>query len=273
MARKIDEIYQEIIAGVQSDTVLSEELTSTSKTAIWRLTAYVVAVAIWTVEVLFDTHKAEVNTILATKQTRTLNGYANMAKAFQLGYELNPNTGAYNTIDESAMIIAQASVTERGGDLIMKVAKLVGGSLAPLASTTPDELTPFRQYIAKVKDAGVKVSIISAIGDDLRLVLDVFYDPLVLDSAGKLLSDGVTEPVRVTLKSFITSLPFNGEFIPASLVDVFQATEGVDIPVILSCETKSALNDWAVVDGKVIPNAGYLTIADEHLTINYRANV
>lgn len=273
MARTVTIIQQEIINNIQGNEVLSAKLTSTSKTALWRLMAYVVAVSIWAVEKLFDAHKAEVMASIANQRAQTLPWYADMAKEFQFGYALPRDADAYTVIDEAAMIVAQASVTEAAGKLIMKVAKQSGDTLAPLSVSAPDELTPFTEYVARRKSAGVVVNIISSVGDDLRLVMDVFYDPLVLDATGKLLSDGTTEPAKVAIKEFITSLSFNGEFVPALLVDALQATTGIDIPVITSCETKYAANDWSIVDGKVIPNAGYLTIADENLTINYRANV
>lgn len=273
MARTVTAIQQEIINNVQGNEVLSEKLTSTSKTAIWRLTAYVVAVAIWALEKLFDAHTAEVSAAIANKRPQTLPWYADMAKRFQYGYALPRDTDIYPVIDESAMIVAQASVTEAAGKLRMKVAKKSGDTLAPLSTANPDELTPFTDYVGRWKGGGVVVNIISAVGDDLRLVMDIWYDPLVLDATGKLLIDGTTEPAKEAIKQFITSLDFDGEFVPALLVDALQATVGIDIPVITSCETKFAENDWSIVDGKVIPNAGYLTIADENLTINYRANV
>jgi len=258
---------------IAADDTLSAKIYSASKTAIYRLFAYVVAVAIWIHETLFDEHKAEVNEILASQKTHNLRWYAEMARAFQYGYGLVDGTDYYPEIDESAQIVSHAAVDEINGTLYMKVAKEDSGELAPLSIADPNEITPFGEYIQRIKDAGVKINIISDVGDSLRITLDVFYDPLLIDENGLLLADSSQEPAKDAIKNFIKNLPFNGEFIPASLVDALQETEGVDIPVILSCETKYALNEWQNVDGKVVPNAGYLTVADEDLTINYRANV
>lgn len=270
MARTLTEIQQEIIDAIQADDNLKDKLTSTSKTAIWRQIAYVVAASIWAMEKLFDAMKVEVSTELDTRQTHNLYWYANVAKAFQFGYSLPPDGDSYEVIDDAAQIVTQASVTDTNGTLIMKIAKELNGALVPLSDL---EFVPFQQYIFRRKDAGVKIAFINTVGDDLRLVMNIFYDPLVLDQNGILLSDGVTEPAKVTIRNFIRNLPFDGEFIPAHLVDALQATEGIDIPDILTCDTKYATNDWQGVNGKVVPNAGYLNISDSNLTLNYIANV
>jgi len=57
MARTIQEIQGGILATIASDQVLSTQLTSTSKVAIYRLFTFVVASAIWLLESIFDNHK------------------------------------------------------------------------------------------------------------------------------------------------------------------------------------------------------------------------
>lgn len=273
MARTVTEIHQGIMDGIAADSVLNAKLYSTSKVSIYRLFAYVIAVAIWMHETLFDEHKAEVNAILASQQTHNLQWYANKAKAFQYGDALLPDLDYYETPDVDKQIVSHAAVEEVNGTLYMKVAKENGAELAPLSTDGPDELTPFTEYIKAVKDAGVKIFVVSDQGDDLKLIMDVWYDPLVIADDGTLLSDSSQEPAKDAIKAYIKSLPFNGEFIPAHLVDALQLTQGIDIPVILSCETRFGTNDFSTVDGKVVPNAGYLVILDENLTLNYRANV
>ncbi len=273
MARDIADIQQGMVDTIQNDDVLKERLSSTSKTARWRLKTYVVAVAIWLLEVLFDKHKAETDTKLAEKGTHNELWYANKAKSFQYGHALIPETDKYETIDEDAQIIKQASVDAINGKLYIKVAKEVDGGLVPLSTADPDELSPFTEYVKRYRDAVAKVEIVSSVGDDLRIVADIYYDAMVLNANGQLLNDPSRKPVEETLNKFITSLPFNGEFIPVALQDAWQETEGVAIPEILSVETKYAANDWQSVQGKVIPNAGYLKIEPANLTLNYKANV
>jgi len=270
MARTVNEIHQGILDSIAADAVLNAKLNSTSKTAIYRLFSYVIAVAIWLHEILFDEHNDEVNALLSAKATHNLTWYANKAKEFQYGDALAEDMDYYDVIDETKQIISNSAVTENVGHLIMKTAKLNGDELAALTTAEHDA---FQQFMEDVKDAGVIIDYISQVGDDLRLVMDIWYNPLVLDANGKLLSDSEVEPAKDTVKEFIKNLPFNGKFILVELVDALQATNGIDIPTILSAESKFGANDYAIIDAQIIPEAGYLVIDDADLTINYRANV
>ena len=258
-----------MVNSIQEDEVLKQRLSNTSKTARWRLTTYVVAVAHWLLQVLFDEHKKEVDSKLATQRAHNQYWYAAKAKAFQYGHALVPEKDYYKTIDEKTMVVSHAAVDEINGKLFIKVAKDNGSSLMPLT----EELDAFIQYLQRVKDAGVKITVISEQGDDLRLVMDIWYDPQLLNEDGSLIRDPSRFPARDTINRFISRLPFNGEFVPTLLVDALQETEGIAYPEILSVETRYAANDWSAVHGKEVPNAGYLTIKDENLTINYKANV
>lgn len=275
MAQTIAQIQQEIIDTIQADTVLAPQLSSPSKTAIWRLISYVSAVASWLNQNLFDKHIAEVDDKLLKGQKGNLYWLSEKAKEFQYGHELIPFKDTYAIIDDDAKIIAQCSVTENNdGKLIMKVAKLVNGNLAKLSDA---EFIAFSAYIERIKFAGVIINKVSADADLLQLNLRIRFDPLVLtindDGKAVLISDPAIEPAVDTIKSFIQSLSFNGEFIPVKLQDALQLTTGIDIPTILNCATKYGANDWEQIVDKVIPQAGYLNINDADLIIEYEANV
>lgn len=271
MARSIKVIHQGMIDDVAASDTLSPKMNSTSTTAIYRLFTFILATAIHLHEVIFGEHVAEVQGLLDSQKTHNRQWYADMAKKFQYGYALVPDKDYYETIDETAQIVHHAAVDEVNGILFMKVARLVDGALSPLSEATPDQFTPFKEYVFEYKDAGVIINFINSVGDMLRLSYKIFYDPLVMDETGQLLSEPGVYPVVKTINEFIQNLPFNGEFVPVNLTDSLQATEGVKIPVLQSCETKFGTNDWSVVDGRVTPNAGYLTIAEENLFLTYTA--
>lgn len=274
MARSIEVISQSIISNIQSNVVLADKLTSTSKTAVWRLLVYVFATAAWTLESLFDLFRTEMNSEYSKKQVHNAEWYSNMAKQFQYGYALNRETGEYDVIDEAAQIVKFCACSVVGTERQMKIAKLVGDNLEPLSIYNPDELTPFTNYIKDKRDFIVDIKVINMVGDKLKLVLSVFVNPLVLNDEGQLLTNPSVYPVVDTIKAFLKAMDFDGEFIPVKLQDALQATIGVDIPTILSCQTKYAQNDWVEVDGKTTPVSGYLTIDEVNdLTINYHLNV
>lgn len=279
MARTINEIHKALKSSFVSNPDLQDKYGISegdtfdqhfSKVSIENLFLYIQAVAAHVLEQLFDDHKDDVNKALNNMRPHRLEWYAEKAKAFQYGDALEEGTDQYPEEDEDAQIIRHASVEEKAGRLFMKVAKLVSEELAPLDSS---EISAFTQYMESVKDAGVSIDYISDEGDDLRLSMDIWYDPLVIDEDGALLSDSSVKPAKDTIKEFITNLPFNGEFVVTELVDALQEAEGIDIPVILSAESKYGENDYENIDGKVVPNAGYMVISDENLTLNYRANV
>lgn len=279
MARTITQIHTELksnfIANSDIETKYGLDPAQTfdqqfSKVSIENLFLYIVALSIYVLEQIFDDHKSDVDTALANMRPHRLQWYVEKAKAFQYGDALVEDADYYAEEDEEAQIISHASAEEKAGKLFVKVAKLVNGALAPLAAA---ELTAFTNYMERVKDAGVSITYISDVGDDLKLVMDIWYNPLVVSENGELLSNSSVKPAEDAINDFIVNLPFNGEFIVTELVDALQAAEGIDIPVIISAESKYAANDYTNIDGKVVPNAGYFNISAENLTLNYRANV
>jgi len=74
MARSIEQINNEIIKAKESEPALAG-LTSTSKVAIWRLWAYITAFVIYTLEQIFDQHKAEVLDALTQLKPHTARWY------------------------------------------------------------------------------------------------------------------------------------------------------------------------------------------------------
>ncbi len=279
MARTITQIHNELKSNFIANSSIEAKYgldplrtfdQQFSKVSIENLFLYIVALSIHVLEQIFDNHKSDVTTTLANQRPHRLQWYVEKAKAFQYGDALVEDADYYAVEDEEAQIISHASAEEAAGRLFVKVAKLVDSALAPLSAT---ELNSFSTYMERVKDAGVSITYISDVGDDLRLVMDIWYNPLVVDENGALLSDSSVKPAEDAINDFIVNLPFNGEFIVTELVDALQKAEGIDIPVILSAESKYAANDYVNIDGKVVPHAGYFNITPENLTLNYRANV
>lgn len=275
MARTIEEICNEILAEKANHSELSG-LDSTSDTAIYKLWAYITAVCIWTLEKIYDAHKAEINAAIATKKPHGLMWYREKALQFQYGVDLLPNSEVYNNagLNESQInllrIVKYAAVTEVDGKLRIKVAKIVANDLTQLA---PGELAAFTNYISRIKDAGVRIKPESLPADALQLGLDIWYNPLVLKSDGTRIDGGNSKPVEDAVKAFLKQLPFNGEYSNTRLVDYLQTVDGVVLPVINYALARYGLFPFASIDEKYIPDAGYLRVSPADLTINYREYV
>ncbi|MBS0647400.1 MAG: nucleotidyltransferase [Verrucomicrobia bacterium] len=272
MARTISIIQNEMIAAVQADAVLSTMLTSRSKTAIWRLFLYIVAAAIWTLEKLHDTFKSDVDETISRLKPHSLRWYAEKAKNFQNGYNLVPeadyydNTGIDPDLIEASKIIAYAAVVEQTRGVRIKVAKNLGTDLGPTAQT---ELFSFTAYMKEIKDAGVKVRITTGPADDLKMSLRVIYNPLVLNAAGERIDGTSATPVPDAIREHLKNLPFNGVFSIQKLVDAIQAVEGVSDLNVDSITSRYGALPYTAINVSLVPDAGYLRITDENLTITY----
>lgn len=262
MARTIAQIQADIIAKKNADATLAG-LDSPSDVAIWRLWTYVVAFCMWTQEVLFDSHKAEVAEIIKNTKPGTAAWYVMKAKAFQYGATLPVDTDVYPTVDEDALIVARAAYAELPTKLRIKVAKLVGGDLAALSG---GELTALNEYLNRIKYAGVRVEATSAAADTLKLKLTVYYDPLVLDATGARLDGTAATPVKDAVNLFLADLPFNGLFIRNRLAEALAAIDGVVIADIRAAEALYAAVT-TVIAIEYTPDAGYMVNDEAYFDI------
>ncbi len=235
---------------------------------------YTVAVSIWVLEKIFDTHKKEVTDIIDKMKPHSLKWYAEKSKAFQYGFDLLLDSDKFNNegkTDEQikeSKIVKYAAVIEQPKQLLIKVAKVENNDLTHL---TTDELVAFNGYISRIKDAGVFVHTLSDNPEQLRLVLKVYYNPLVLRSDGSRVDGTETEPVKNAIRGYLQEIEFNGVFVVAHLVDRLQKVEGVVVPHIKTAQHKFGNTKWLDVDAMFQPMTGYTRISDNNLTIIYEA--
>lgn len=235
MARTIDQIKTDLKQAFMQETTLQEKYgfaanadfdSTFSRFSIESILLYIIAASIWTLEKLFDTHSAEVTDYIATMKPHSLRWYVEKAKAFLYGVPLINGTDQHNTegmTDEQiaqAKIVTFAACTEANATLYLKVAK---AGPAPL---TADEKAAFVAYMHEIKDAGVRIDVISEQGDYLNLNMVIYYDPLLINANGENKATG-NKVVEDAIKSYIENIPFNGEFRKNELEDAIQAVEGV----------------------------------------------
>lgn len=273
MARTIAQIQAQIIAEKTANATLNTLLTSTSLVAVWRLWTYIVAVCIWTLETLFDAHKAEVNGIIATQKPHTLQWYAVKAKQFQYGDTLPADSDVYDPIstDEAVLVVAYAAAIETLNSIRIKVARLNSGTLDALSAP---QLSAFTAYMARVKDAGVRLVLTSGEADNLRLKVAIYYDPLVLNNAGERLDGTAATPVKDAINDFLTNLPFNGLFVVNKLIDAIMNTEGVVNGVVNEAKANYAATPYVVIPVEYVPDAGYMVLDGDwfDLYVTYTAH-
>ena len=280
MARSIQEIQTLILQAKAQEPALNE-LNSTSKVAIWRLWVYIIAVAIWSLEKLFDLHRADIDKRLAELKPHTARWYRSKALAFQYGFDLLPDRDKFNNQGhteeaiEASKIVKYSAVIEskNEGRLIVKIAGEQGEQLQPI---TDAQKQAFEAYLQEIKDAGVRLSVVNYQPDILHLQMKIVYDPLVLDSNGQSIIHA-TKPVETAIKDYLKRLPFNGELVLTHLIDALQQAEGVKIPHLVLAQSKNITSGggygaFETIEISKIPTAGYFTI-DNFNDISYVSNV
>ena len=280
MARSIQEI-QELIYEAKTHEPALNELNSTSKVAIWRLWVYIISVAIWSLEKLFDLHRADIDRRLLELKPHTARWYRNKALAFQYGFDLLPDSDKFNNAGrseeqiEASKIVKYSAVVEslNEGRLIVKIATEQGDTLRPI---TEAQKMSFEAYLATIKDAGVRLSVVNYKPDILHLRMKIVYDPLMLDSNGQSITNAF-KPVERAIKDYLKNLPFNGELVLAHLIDALQHEEGVKIPHLVLAQSKNINSGgeygaFETIEISKIPTAGYFTI-DNFNDITYISNV
>jgi len=277
MARLLNDIFNDKMQRVAADPVLSGHLTSTSKVAVYRLLLYISSICDWTLEKLHDLFKQEVNETIAAMKPHSLQWYAEKSRAFQHGYnliaesDLYDNTGLTQQEIEQSKIVDYAAVIEQDSAQIrlrIKIATDNGNDLVPL---TAGQLTAFKAYMQRIKDAGVKLSITSTPADKLKLALRIKYNALVINAAGGRIDGVSAKPVQEALKTFLKNLPFNGVFSVAKMVDAIQAVEGVSDVKVDQVKVQYGALPFTTVDIDYTPDSGYLRIEDADLSIQFIA--
>lgn len=271
---RIATIYQEVLDEVLGDADLST-LNSASKTAIWRLWAFVCAFQNWLHELLWIRYKDTLNAAAAAAQSHSAPWYKSRALEYQHGDEIEVVNGVvrYPEINLANRIIAVASVVEvpSDGSVIMKVARIDSGNLAPL---TTGQLDGFRGYINAVRDAGVRMTIVSQNADVLRLEAVVYYDPSrqSIDAFQPAFEAAVVDYLR-------NKIGFDGKFRRLKLVDRLQELSGfvdIDINVLQASIAYVSSPNWVDIDLTYTAVAGYIEVDENYpldVTITYQANV
>jgi len=289
MARTIAEIYEEMVVEKQSKTTLNglqpnkddfqtylNDLTTQSKVGAWRLFFFIISVAIWTHENLFDLFQEEIEDRAAEIISGTPVWYRDQTLIFQNGdsVEWNGTRYQYLVYDETKQIIKRAAVFVVGNQVRIKAAKLnTSGSPEKLTTAEKDALTT---YINRIKFAGTNIAVISHDPDLLKIGYDVYYDPLILNSNGELITDETIKPVEYAINSYIQNLPFDGILNLTKLTDQIQSANGVVDPIITFSEAKYGSLVYTPIINNYNANAGHLKIDPAFPLsgqINYMPNV
>lgn len=194
MARTIAEIKQQMTDAYMSDTDVLNKYglpegaqfdEHFSKVSLESLIFYITAVAVWTLEKIFDTHKADVEEALEARQPCTARWYRDQILALR-----DQNDAPYATA---------CSVCGEGQGILVKVQQGAVGSREQCSQTQIDAI---RAWLAANHEAGVPYATRSAEPDLLGGSVTVYYDPLVMDNPAGTVDD--------TLAALLSDIPYDG---------------------------------------------------------------
>lgn len=239
---------------------------------------YVVATCMLQIYQMFEQYMVDLLALLRNNKSHTPRWYATRAKEFQFGYELAGDTDQYDNSSltpeqiKNFQIVKFAAGIEADDQsiLFVKIAREVNNVRQPL---TAIQYAAFSAYMGRIKDAGVRMSIINAQADELYLNLDIYYDPLVLDADGKRLDGTSDTSIQDAIRNYVGNLSFNGLYTNQALIDALQKVQGVEIAELKEAKSRYGnYSEFKTIDAKAVPYAGYFSVKDSNLILNLIPN-
>lgn len=270
MAQTFEEILTEINQA-QADQAGLNELNSQSSTSVWTLIKNMFAFLSLTLQLGFDKFREEIDGLIVAQQIGTLPWYVDMMKKFQYGDDLSveDNNVTYAVENSQLKIVSQASAQEvlvdNKSELLLKAVKT--GNTGLLEPLNIDELESLREYVSKIKFAGVTVNLISEPADVIKLEMTVELNLLTINSDGSKIGDAASFPVKEAIEDYFKNLPFDGTLYWNKLIDVLQEMPEVKDAIISGSWSFS--NDIYTSFTRLYNSYSGHLILDENSTITY----
>ncbi len=271
MARTLEEVRAAYYAAKNANSDLDILESTPDGTATWEIWSEVVIFCHWFMEQVFDTHKSDVENYIANSFPNTVPWIHDQCMAFQYGDELVyiNKRFQYEILDDTKKVVKRCAVNEYGNFVFVKVATEDSGLPVPLSAA---QLNAFSAYVTKIKAPGQKIVIYNYSADEIIIIADVYYDPMVLLADGTLISDGITKPVEASINSYIAGIVFGGELNINNVLDSITSAQGITDAVINTLQAKaSSAPAFSDVSHLYTAISGYYTI--NALNVNYIPNV
>lgn len=296
MPRKVPEIQDQITGYINEAQELSalevltpgeaaqEQPTSTSRVSQWRKSVYGFALAAHFLETLWEEFERRIRLLIASQRVHTISWYQEQILRYQhgaptdaLGYYDNTNRTVAEV--EAMKVFKYAAITRtvQNGAIILRAKTAQVDSNGNLVANTSQHIAAGQSFITENSDAGTIVNITTGDGDDLKLEIDIYFDPQILDSDGRRVDGENDTPVIDATREFLKSLEFNDRYIIAKHENAIEAVEGVNFQSVKLAASKYAFHSYdsvGIPNAGVIPqtrvaDAGYFTLDMDALVINY----
>lgn len=260
MARTTAEIKKTMTDAFMADADLREAYglaadatwdKSFSAVSVENVLLYVVAACCRVLEVLMEQWVKDVDTVVEKAVVASVPWYWKKALAYQKGdaLVLNEDTMEYGyaTTDEEKQVVKYAAVRDKGRSVQILVSGDDGtGSPAVLDDET---LAAFRQYMNRVKVAGVMLNISSKASDKVKITATVTIDPLVLNEEGEAI-DGGERTVETAIEEHLKDIAYGGTLNKTRLLQAMLSAEGVEDVDLEAVEyTRDGGMTWVTLTG------------------------
>lgn len=236
MARSINEIKQSMADSFMADETLRERYGlgagdtfngSFSAVSLESILLYIVAACCHVVEVMIDRMRTDVDEKISRAVVASVPWYYKVARAFQYGdamvFDEATQQYVYSRVDEQKQVVRYVAVRDRGTSIQVLASGEKGGRPVVLQD---DVLTAFKQYLNRVKIAGVVIAVRSLPADYVSIEARVTIDPLTINTRGMRIADG-SYAVEDAIDRYLANIVYGGTFNKTKLVDAIQAVEGV----------------------------------------------
>lgn len=247
MARTVAEIKKQMTDAFMADATIREKYGlregdtwsgSFSSVSLESIMFFIVAACCHVLEVVFEEYVKVVDDKVSMAVAASVPWYYKMAKAFQYGDSLvlNEDTQQYGyaTIDEGKQVVKYAAVRDRGTSVQILVSGEKDGKPVALSNSV---LTVFKEYMNRVKVAGVVLNISSKESDKLSISATISVDSLVIDENGVKLSDG-TMPIEEAIENHLKDIQYGGTFNKTKLISAILSVDGVEDVELGTCSYK-----------------------------------
>lgn len=259
MARTVAEIKKQMTDAFMADAAIREKYGlregdtwsgSFSSVSLESIMFFIVAACCHMLEVVFEEYVKVVDDKVSMAVVASVPWYYKMAKAFQYGDSLvlNEDTQQYGyaAIDEGKQVVKYAAVRDRGTSVQILVSGEKDGKPVALSNSV---LTVFKEYMNRVKVAGVVLSIRSKNADKMVIMAKVYVDSLVINSDGTLISDG-SKPVEEAINAYLANIVYGGTFNKTKLTNAILGVEGVSDVEIGECSyMEDGGTEYTVIKG------------------------
>lgn len=280
MARTIQEIKKTMTDAFMADPVIREQYGlaegntfagSFSSVSLESILFFIVAACCHVMECLFDRHREDVDDKISRAVVASVPWYYKIARQFQYGdalvFDDATSQFRYSSVDESKRLVRYVAVRDRGTSIQILVSTDKDGTPEPLSN---DVLTAFKQYMNRVKIAGIVLNVRSLPADKIQVRATVQVDPIVISTTGTRNSDG-SRPVETAVNNYLRNITYGGTFNKTKLVDAIQGVEGVLDVTLNECLYKAASDvDYRTVGGNnYTAVGGSFTAVGLQNSINY----